>query len=823
MPAFSSPVGTALGWVGALLAAILVLAGSATTPPADGGQSEGDSAQGTIAAWTFEEGPGAWRAPGGTIAVDVSPGDGRGKSLALSVAIPEAVATLSLATDVRRRQLDETAAGKEARPDWDRPDAFFRWRDAAELRLKVFVPQEATGLVQLTAYLVDGDLRWYQTARPFDLGKGRWNALRLDLSPGSVDWAPLEHAKPWSGEATREVAEIGFKVFGKGPWRGTVHFDDVAVTRRVVPAPPLRILNFRTNAVAVPRYGLFEVSFALSREYDNPFDPRQVEVEATFSAPSGRTMSVPGFYTQDYSRRLEKNREVLIPRGRPEWKVRFAPREIGEYVYTVRVRDGDLLESEPRRFTCTSSDRPGPVRVSEKDPQYFEFENGEFFYPIGHNIPATYNVKAAERLGLHVLKHEGTFAYDRFLEGMARAGENFARIWLASWSFGLEWTRRYDIAYKGLGRYNLENAWRLDYVLEQCRRRGIYVQLALTTFGHYRSAEFEGDWSYSPYNQANGGPLSSAAAFWSDPRAQESYRRMLRYVTARWGYDTTITSWELCNEIDLVDGYAQQRAAIVQWHRDCAAALRRTDQGRRLITTSFANWTHDDAILSLPEISYSSTNRYETDVPSILQEVYALKSRYRKPAIVTETGQDFKGAGPETTERYIPICIWSSYMMPFAGSAMQWWWDFIDDRDLYFHFRPLVAYARGEDRRGQGLAVGQAFVVAREGSRVRNDLPTRCLKNRQKAYVWVYDRALIAQELAQPLAEHRECDLVLNDMADGEYFVEHWDTTEGRVLDTLSATASRGALRFPLPAFRSNMAVKVKPAPAKHPAGEEEG
>jgi hypothetical protein len=499
---------------------------------------------------------------------------------------------------------------------------------------------------------------------------------------------------------------------------------------------------------------------------------------------------------------------VLTPLGRSEWKIRFAPREIGEYRYTISVDDGEKLVTEPRSFVCIASRNPGFVRVSQQDTRYFEFDNGDFYYPIGHNIPATYNVKASEILGLNLLKQEGTFAYDRFLKGMSDNSENYARIWLASWSFGLEWSPKYDVHFKGLGRYNLENAWKFDYVMDQAQRKGVYVQLALTTFGHYRSETFEGDWGYSPYNSANGGFLQSPQDFWGSERAWDYYRRMLRYAMARWGYNTNIAAWELCNEIDLVSNYNAMRPRILTWHEKCAEWISRFDQGHRPITTNFSQWPKEEDILRLPGIGFSSTNHYELKIVTALEKIYRLKSPLNKPALVIECGADFKGSSPATTERYIQICIWSSYMMPLAGAGMQWWWDFIDDHDLYFYFKALAEYARGEERRGQNLEIAQAKLRHSDG------LEARCLMNSSKAYLWIYDTALLTNDLdPTALKEHSEAELSVEGLADGRYRAEFWDTTKGVVIGEQEATVNDGPLTITLPTFVSNIAVKVKPTP----------
>src|SRR5688572_22490851 len=53
---------------------------------------------------------------------------------------------------------------------------------------------------------------------------------------------------------------------------------------------------------------------------ENPFDPDRLALDATFTAPSGRTSSVAGFWFQDFTRTLVDGIERLAPRGTPEWR-----------------------------------------------------------------------------------------------------------------------------------------------------------------------------------------------------------------------------------------------------------------------------------------------------------------------------------------------------------------------------------------------------------------------------------------------------------------------------------------------------------------------
>jgi len=747
------------------------------------------------ARFDFETDTGGWHAIAGRAILAEAPGrDGR--ALHLSATFPgEAVVRLAQPLD---------------------------WSEARTFQVDIYTDAEAGAFterapLQVCVYVKDDEHHWYQTTNLFRPPVRRWARYQVDVSGTSTEWSPVGHYRPWSVRVRGRLREVGIKFFSRAAASTTLYVDNVTISPAMpAPRPELRLINFRTNAETVPRYGLFEVAFELSREYADPFDPETVDIQGTFIAPSGEVTTVPGFFYQNYLRSLEKNEEILTPVGRSDWRIRFAPREEGTYTYFITVDDGDRLETQRRTFLSQPSTNPGFVRVCRDDPRYFEFENGDFFYPIGHNIPAAFNAKGAEMLGVAVLRHRGTFAYDSYLDGMRRGGMNFARIWLAAWSFALEWSKSYDAHYHDLGQYNLENAWRLDYVLDKARRHGIYSQVALTTFGHYRlSTEFEGDWDYSPYNVRNGGFLEQPWEFWTNSRAQKYYRRMLRYIMARWGYETHIAGWELCNEIDLVSQYGAQRPNIIRWHLDCAETIRRYDQGRHLLTTNFANKEHDPALIALDEIAYSSTNHYNVNIVDVMKDIFHKKAVFRKPALMTECGYDFRGSTPELTERYIPICIWASYMMPFAGAGMQWWWDFIDDRDLYFYFRALARFAAGEDRRRRNLEMASAQVVDSVSDLPVPGMRAECLRNDQNGYLWVCDQVLFDKSFRGTPPLHEGKAVSLPGLRDGQYVAQYWDTHTGEVLAESEFVARGGSARFPLPPFRGNMAIKVKPAPAE--------
>ena len=93
-----------------------------------------------------------------------------------------------------------------------------------------------------------------------------------------------------------------------------------------------------------------------------------------------------------------------------------------------------------------------------------------------------------------------------WLESCQKAGINYIRIWMWPQAFGLEWDREDKL------HYRMDNAWRLDRVLAEAERRGIFVMLCFDYHGIFEvKPDFWGGnnfWTRHLYNATNGGPCA---------------------------------------------------------------------------------------------------------------------------------------------------------------------------------------------------------------------------------------------------------------------------------------------------------------------------
>ncbi len=262
------------------------------------------------------------------------------------------------------------------------------------------------------------------------------------------------------------------------------------------------ITNIRVNVPTVARYAKFEVSFEVHGHWRDPFDPAQVAVDCLIDPPQGSPLIVPAFFYQAYQREEVDNREQLVRVGAPVWKARFAPTEAGTYRFRLRLTNaGRTVESEPAAFTCTGGSLPGFVRVSKINPRYFERDDGSPFFVVGENMLFT--------------NPGGTYAMDRWLTDLARAGGNMIRTWWCWGGMDLE-SRQSAAPRRGAGWYDLESAWRADRQVELAEELGIAVMPTIETQQYLRIGV---DWEKYSYNAANGGPVVSPADYFTNPKA----------------------------------------------------------------------------------------------------------------------------------------------------------------------------------------------------------------------------------------------------------------------------------------------------------------
>lgn len=543
-------------------------------------------------------------------------------------------------------------------------------------------------------------------------------------------------------------------------------------------------------------YELVEVNIRLDGNISDPFDENEVSINSEVVLPDGRKWNIQAFFYQDYERSLANDMEVLLPSGKPYWKLRFTPILEGEYSVNLYVYSRGRPMDSYELFLGASgySHDAGFVRLKDN---YLVCDNGSDLFLIGQNV-CWYGPS------------KKTYDYDIWFEKMAENGMNYARIWMAPWAFAVEWNNK-------AGKYDLKEAWRLDYILRLAEEKGIYLMLCLVNHGQLRKSD---NWSGNPYNKARGGPLSSPEKFFTDSTAKDLFKKRLRYLVSRYAYSTHLLAWEFFNEVELTDNYNPSNVA--NWHKEMADYLRSIDPYKHLVTTSFGGPKEGDLIWRTSVLDFTQTHMYGPDVKdlaeAISREIKRKLSTYGKPTLFGEFGADWRWfdsplyykdkEGVEIHEG-----IWASLMSGSFGTAMLWWWDvYVDPYNLYYHYNALRKFVANISFSRSGFTELKYRLVDNEKINASNiNFEIFGLRNETFAMGWVRNKDYnwfnaISNVTLKPVGG---VDVEFLEFNPGSYLLEIWDTYTGERTRLSKIESANGKLVVEIPSFLKDISFKI--------------
>ncbi|HLF94437.1 MAG TPA: hypothetical protein VJB14_13320 [Planctomycetota bacterium] len=557
-----------------------------------------------------------------------------------------------------------------------------------------------------------------------------------------------------------------------------------------------------------------ELALAADPAPARPFDPNAVALDATVTLPSGKSMRVPGFWFQDYKRSVKDPKaegaarvEVLEAVGKPEWRVRFSSAEIGAHRVVLELKEGPRVRrSAPLEVKVAVGRRAGPVRVSPRNPGYLEDGSGRAFFPIGQNL-----CMSPDR--------EGTYFFERILPKLAANGANYVRLWEEYYpqgdlkrpsapGDGSNCGFPLETFVTGIGKYDLECSWKLDFVGGLCEQLGIYWQLCLENVVWW-NRKMPHRWKRNHYNAELGGPCGQPADYLTDPKCRELAARRHRYSVARWGWTTNLVAWEMWNEVDNLDGFTPE--ANADWHRDLCGRLKALDPWKHPITSSW----RDGKMFSLPEIDLVQAHSYwpvEFDAAQYaIQDGDHLMRPYGKPYFFGEQGMNDRfDLDPDGKVQH--DSLWATALSGAAGPGLQWHWTrYLDKHDLYRHYAPLAKFVKDVDWPAHAW---KRVGIARPSQPV--SLNVYGLAAGDRALVWVHDPLAWRVLKGQAVKGEKQSGASVNvtGLDEGNYKVEFFDTTTGGIVGSDSQPArplrhfGRG-LDLQLPDFWGDVAVRI--------------
>jgi hypothetical protein len=693
----------------------------------------------------------------------------------------------------------------------------------------VVIPEGAPADLGVGAWLSQHDGRWFQRLHPQRLSPGR-HELRFLFKPGD----PVNgehHGDTWSALAGDLSTRGGLVFFSEQVATTAVEIERLTIGSAAAVqavADEYRLIDLSLpldadGAFTVDTGARTTLSFRADPMPANPYDPNQFRADAIITAPDGHSFRLPAFYRvpMAISDRGDTEQETAADQGR--YEVRFRPQSPGAHQVRLELRWSqpqiDPRETEaPAELSLDLPDLGAEgeawndyVRRDSDDQRFFsigdERTGRRFYWPCGLNIRSVNDPRGLERTGSKLTPIRIEAAYEAYLHRLAASGANAVEIWMSSWNLALEWRGDWP-GYGGLGRYNQANAERMDRLLDLAHELGIRVNLVVRNHGQC-SEKTDREWHNSPYNSDNGGVVQRANQFFADPTALAYQDRLRRYLVGRYADHPAILGWKLWSEQNLTAGGGH----LPKWHARAGARWEALDPYQHPVTT---HWSGDyrkpsPAVASLPVMDYLCIDAYhgrrEGRGIMLAQLVWDSTqhprhgmARYEKPIIITEYGGNWNAAPMPQLLAEHASGPWAALISGHAGSPMLWWFEMVDQQELWGPYRAVQTFLAGEDLRGSNaravrLQAGRGFWA---GAWLRPGRLLGYLADQR----WAFD--------GRRSPSHTEVDILIGDQVKaGTITVEWWNADQGDLIERTRIEHPGGTLRIRPPAFQRHIAFKL--------------
>lgn len=522
----------------------------------------------------------------------------------------------------------------------------------------------------------------------------------------------------------------------------------------------------RRDGNGVGRYDKFELQVDLQADFENPYDPDQLDLSAEFTAPSGKVTRVFGFYNPSFG---------------SQWMVRFSPTETGDWSYVLKVRDRQgAAESERGEFTCRESRHHGFIGIAPNN-RYLRYSDGSSFYGVG----LWYN-DGFGGAGRGFVSEEG-------LDGLRRLGVNF----LSFFPTPLETTAT------GLGRYDAARTARLDELVNWCEQRDLHISWNLVFHSHLSETVwggFNSQYRNNPYRT-----IAPAKEFFGSEPAWKHQEKLYRYIIARWGYSRAVFLWFIIDEINGTDGWEHGDQAVAEsWCREMNDFFHEHDPHGRPTTGTqsggLENWWPEGYRI----FDVAGREIYEAQghpmpkggKPDLMgdhplrasylnyaKQTHDLWTGFEKPAIIAETGWDHTWYEPGTPGYLATYhnALWAT--LANGGAATPFWWSYspyVNESVVTSQIRSFANFVRDIDFADADWKPVKVETSAGDGWAMQSD---------QLAFGWI----------ASPSTGVAKETITVSGLADGEYEVRLYRTWRGQYLPSIPATATGGKLTVAVP------------------------
>ncbi len=543
--------------------------------------------------------------------------------------------------------------------------------------------------------------------------------------------------------------------------------------------------NVVANIQSIGLYEKIEWSIDANAQYDNPFDIRDVSLNALFTAPNGDETTVAGYWDT-----------------RRGWILRFAPPLTGQWQYAITITDsGGTSDAVTGEFAVTQSTSKGMIKVANQinpdySPRYFLHQDGSEFYGIGHSDTFA------------IFRNSDTA--DRFIATLKNAKENYY-VWWPQYYF--------PITQNSYQSFNLGNIEVIDDVIEKTEQADL--KLVFTIWDHSQLRNNSHPWSDGRWQTHNGfRQLTSATDFFTDEEAWQWQQNLYRYIIARWGHSSAIAMWQTVSEIDGTNAFENSNA----WHQKVNDYFKTNDPYQHPTTGSMAGdktWPEGHRVMDAPQVHIYRdllTDKDDARSPAKVIESASVIADYTqnmwqdnaKPNWIGEFGVINHPVNQD--ENYYPEvfhqALWSALA---AGAAMTpaEWNDFSDWGQLTSSMiTSLQHFATFVDRLSLAKWNPSPLIITSP-----NNTKAWGVGSEQGGVIWLQDTTLQGESVTT-IREQRlpttPSFIEVNNLPAGDYQITPYNIQQGEFLSPLSITCQMNVpCLITVPAYLGDVALLI--------------
>lgn len=205
-----------------------------------------------------------------------------------------------------------------------------------------------------------------------------------------------------------------------------------------------------------PVWGKVELSFQSDRAYENVlYDVR--EFKATFTAPSGKTLTLDGFWD-----------------GQLDWRIRFCPNETGQWTYQTSCSDTENKGLHAQSGTFTVGDNPSEWPIFQKG--MLKVSKGAYHLTYDDGTPFFWTACTAWNGALKSTPEE----WERYLNQRKAHHYNVIQVVTTQWR-GCERNAEGLEAFSGSGRISINPDFfkRIDERIDEINAHGMVASPVL--------------------------------------------------------------------------------------------------------------------------------------------------------------------------------------------------------------------------------------------------------------------------------------------------------------------------------------------------------